>query len=36
MKNVALFGGAFDPPTKGHMAVAEAILELPHIDELWV
>lgn len=35
MKNVALFGGAFDPPTKGHMAIAEAVLELPHIDEVW-
>ena len=35
MKNVALFGGAFDPPTKGHMAVAEAVLKLPDIDEVW-
>ncbi len=35
MKNVALLGGAFDPPTKGHMAIAEAVLELPDIDEVW-
>ena len=35
MKNVALLGGAFDPPTKGHMAIAEAVLKLPEIDEVW-
>ena len=28
MKNVAILGGAFDPPTIGHMAIAEAVLKL--------
>jgi nicotinate-nucleotide adenylyltransferase len=36
MKNIALFGGAFDPPTLGHLHVAEAVGALDGIDEVWV
>jgi hypothetical protein len=34
-KTVAIYGGGFKPPTKGHFTVAElALKELPDIDEL--
>jgi hypothetical protein len=34
-KTVAIYGGGFKPPTKGHFTVAElALKELPGIDEL--
>ena len=34
-KTVALYGGGFKPPTKGHFNVAQKILsEYPEIDEL--
>jgi hypothetical protein len=34
-KTVAIYGGGFKPPTKGHFSVAElALKELPDIDEL--
>lgn len=32
MKNVALFGGSFDPPHIGHIAVVEALLQRNEID----
>jgi hypothetical protein len=36
-KTVALYGGGFKPPTKGHFTVVELVLnELPDIDELKV
>lgn len=35
MKNIAILGGAFDPPTIGHMAIAEAVLKLSHIEGVW-
>ena len=35
MKNIAILGGAFDPPTVGHIEIAKAVLELPSIDEVW-
>ena len=34
MKKIALFGGSFDPPHTGHMAVVEAALEQLDIDTL--
>jgi len=34
MKSVALFGGSFDPPHKGHIAVVEAALKRLDIDKL--
>jgi len=34
--NVALYGGSFDPPHNGHVAVAEAALEHLDIDRLIV
>jgi len=35
---VALFGGSFDPPHKGHLAIARKVLEMKEleIDEVWV
>jgi len=33
--NIALFGGRFDPPHDGHLAVAEEVLNSPDIDEIW-
>lgn len=34
MEKVALFGGAFDPPTKGHIAVCELVKENLDLDVL--
>lgn len=34
-KHVAIFGGAFDPPHIGHLKVAETVLALPEIDNVW-
>lgn len=36
IKEIAVFGGTFDPPTKAHEAIIGACLEQPHIDEVWV
>lgn len=34
--NIAVFGGRFDPPHVGHLAVAREILkQMPEIDEVW-
>lgn len=35
-KDIAVFGGAFDPPTKAHEAIMEACLSREDIDEVWV
>jgi len=37
-KNVALFGGSFDPPHKGHQKIVQEILRHKNleIDEVWV
>ena len=34
MENIALFGGSFDPPHIGHMAVVEALNKLDYIDKI--
>lgn len=33
--NIALFGGAFDPPHVGHKLVAESLLKEQIVDEVW-
>jgi len=32
---IALFGGAFDPPHKGHRLVADSLVENKIVDEVW-
>lgn len=34
MKNIALYGGSFDPPHIGHEAVVKALLGLNYIDKI--
>jgi len=34
MKSIALFGGSFDPPHIGHMAIVEALKKLEYIDKI--
>lgn len=34
--NIAILGGSFDPPHKGHVAVAKRLLKLFHFDEIWL
>lgn len=33
---IAIYGGAFNPPTRAHEAIAKACLELASIDEVWL
>jgi len=33
---IALFGGSFNPPQIGHVAVAKALLDSGQFDEVWV
>jgi nicotinate-nucleotide adenylyltransferase len=35
MKNIALFGGTFDPIHNGHLKVAEVVLSTSNFDEFW-
>lgn len=34
MKNIALFGGSFDPPHLGHLKIVEALEDLDFIDKI--
>lgn len=34
MKTIALFGGSFDPPHIGHVAIVEALTHLDYIDKI--
>lgn len=34
--NIAILGGSFDPPHKGHMAIANRLLKLSLFDEVWL
>jgi len=36
MRRIALFGGSFDPPHKGHEALVHAALQRLALDEIWV
>lgn len=38
LKKIALFGGTFDPPHKGHEAIVRKVLEMKEleIDEVWL
>jgi len=35
-KQIALLGGAFDPPTLGHIAVARFVLDNSDIEQVWL
>jgi nicotinate-nucleotide adenylyltransferase len=34
--NIAILGGSFDPPHKGHAAIAEKLLKEKYFDEIWL
>jgi len=36
MKTIALFGGSFDPPHTGHIAIVKALMRLDYIDKVVV
>ena len=33
--NIAILGGSFDPPHRGHVIIAKRLLKLYHFDEVW-
>lgn len=35
MYRIGLFGGAFNPPTYGHLKIAEGLIEDDHLDYVW-
>ncbi len=35
-RTIALFGGAFNPPHKGHVAMVRALLKNKEIDQVWI
>ena len=36
MKKVGIFGGSFNPIHVGHVALAKALREHCHLDEVWL
>ena len=36
MRNIALYGGAFDPPHIGHLQLISSLSKVPGIDEVWL
>lgn len=36
MRNIAIFGGAFDPPHIGHLSNISAVLNSALVDEVWL
>lgn len=36
MRNIALYGGAFDPPHCGHLRIIESLCKAPLINEVWL
>ncbi len=34
--NIAILGGSFDPPHKGHTTIAHRLLKLYHFDQVWL
>lgn len=35
-KRIALYGGAFDPPHRGHLSIIANLCSLTFVDEIWV
>lgn len=33
---IAILGGSFDPPHKGHVIIARRLLKLKHFDQVWL
>jgi nicotinate-nucleotide adenylyltransferase len=36
LKQIALYGGAFDPPHRAHIEIAKNLTKLPFVDEVWL
>jgi nicotinate-nucleotide adenylyltransferase len=34
--DIAILGGSFDPPHKGHTAIAKSLLKLDYADQIWI
>lgn len=36
IKQIAIYGGALDPPHLGHLGLIKHLINLPGMDEVWV
>jgi len=36
LKNIAIYGGAFDPPHLGHLKLIDYLISHEKIDEIWL
>ena len=36
MRNIALYGGAFDPPHIGHIRLIHSLVDVKGVDEVWL
>jgi len=36
MRQIAVYGGAFDPPHIGHLKLIHSLSSLPGLDEIWL
>jgi len=34
--NIAILGGSFDPPHRGHVAIVNRLFNLYHFDQIWI
>lgn len=36
LKQIAIYGGAFDPPHNGHLSIIHELASMDFLDEVWL